>query len=302
MSDPFADARDAWLFRALAHDKLLASEKAVAAYLALRFNREAGGVAWPSLETIAHDVHIARSTAAKAIDKLRAHGFIEVKSGGGRRSPREGISNRYRMLPSDTSDCNAEKPSDAPDGNSAQPSDTSDCKNELPSEKQGSYRPTHRTQTPDRTPEEERKKDTDSLQLDLEQDRRREVSPPSQPDNTGAHFETFWQAYPKKVDKAKARVAYRRVIRDKKATAEDLLAGAHRIAAEYQRKIELEGPGNAYKFTKNPASWFNAESWNNEPSPTGPAYGAPPGQPDHIAVAGQLAIQAMAKKEGGYVQ
>ena len=150
MADPFADARDAWLFRALAHDELLASEKAVAAYLALRFNREAGGIAWPSLETIAHDVRIARSTAAKAIDSLRAHGFIEVKSGGGRRNPREGIPNKYRMLPSDP-----------PDGNGPQQSDLSDGKSELPSEKHGSYRPAHRTQTPDRTPEEERKKEED---------------------------------------------------------------------------------------------------------------------------------------------
>jgi biotin operon repressor len=144
MSDQFADARDAWLFRVLAHDKLLASEKAVAAYLALRFNREAGGVAWPSLEKIAHDVHISRSTAAKAIDSLKAHGFIEVKSGGGRRSPHEGISNRYRMLQSDTSDGNGALLSDAPDG-----------KSELPSDLGRSYRPTHRTQTPDGTPDRE---------------------------------------------------------------------------------------------------------------------------------------------------
>jgi biotin operon repressor len=142
MADQFADARDAWLFRVLAHDKLIASEKAVAAYLALRFNREAGGVAWPSLEKIAHDVHISRSTAAKAIDSLKAHGFIEVKSGGGRRSPHEGISNRYRMLQSDP-----------PDGNGALPSDPPDCKSELPSDLGGSYRPAHRTQTPERTPD-----------------------------------------------------------------------------------------------------------------------------------------------------
>jgi len=295
MPDPFADARDAWLFRALAHDKLLASEKAVAAYLALRFNREAGGVAWPSLQTIAHDVHIARSTAAKAIDNLKAHGFIEVKSGGGRRSPREGISNRYRMLPSDTSDCNAEKPSDAPDGNTAQPSDTSDCKNELPSEKQGSYRPTHRTQTLDRTPEEERKKREDSPQLDLDEDGRRDPYPPS------PSFAEFYACYPKRVARAAAEKAYRGALK-KGATPAEILAGALRAAAAYQLDVRRRGQETAYQFAKNPATWLNAECWADEPAPTGGAYSAPPGRPDHIAVAGQLAIQAMAKKEGGHVR
>jgi biotin operon repressor len=155
MSDPFADARDAWLFRALAHDGLLPSEKNVAAYLALRFNRKAGGVAWPSLETIAHDVGVARSTAAKAIDRLKSLGFIEVKSGGGRRNPREGISNQYRMLPSDPPDGKEDQPSDGPDCKNDLPSDAPDGKDELPSENPGSYRPTHRTEDPDRTPDKE---------------------------------------------------------------------------------------------------------------------------------------------------
>jgi hypothetical protein len=58
--------------------------------------------------------------------------------------------------------------------------------------------------------------------------------------------------------------------------------------------------GQDRKFTKNPATWLNAESWNNEPASTGGggAYRAPPGQPDHIAVAEQLARQAMSKGAG----
>src|ERR1700730_279306 len=104
MADQFADARDAWLFRVLAHDKLLASEKNVAVYLALRSNRKAGGVAWPSLERIAREVGIGRSPGAWRIQRLKEYGLMQVESGGGSRRSK-GISNRYRMLPSDTPDC-----------------------------------------------------------------------------------------------------------------------------------------------------------------------------------------------------
>src|ERR1700730_13930857 len=155
MSDPFADARDAWLFRALAHDKLLNADKAVAAYLALRFNREAGGVAWPSLDTIARDVNIARSVAAKAIQRLKEYGFIRIESGGGRRNPKEGIPNRYWMLQSAQSDGNPAQPSARSDCKGDLPSARQDCRDELPSEKEGSYSPPGRTQTPERSPDKE---------------------------------------------------------------------------------------------------------------------------------------------------
>lgn len=178
MADKFADARDAWLRRALAHDKLLSSEKTVAAYLALSFNRKAGGVAWPSLETIARDVGVARSTAAKAIQRLKAYGFIEVESGGGRRSLTEGIPNEYRMLRSDAPDGSDDLPSDLPDCNEAQPSDLPDCRKELPSDLGGSYRPTHRTQTPERTPEIESLSKREGESGSRSSRRRPSIAPP----------------------------------------------------------------------------------------------------------------------------
>lgn len=109
-------------------------KKNVAVYLALRSNRQAGGVSWPSLERIARDVGVARSTAAKAVQRLKEYGFIQVESGGGRRNRDQGIPNRYRMLPSDAADCKAERPSDTPDGFDAQQSDRTKGKSELPSD------------------------------------------------------------------------------------------------------------------------------------------------------------------------
>jgi hypothetical protein len=71
------------------------------------------------------------------------------------------------------------------------------------------------------------------------------------------HFEEFWETYPKKVDKGAALRAFR-----KAAKTQDLalvIEGAKRYA---------EDPNLPDKqFVKNPATWLNAESWNNGPLP-----------------------------------
>jgi hypothetical protein len=71
------------------------------------------------------------------------------------------------------------------------------------------------------------------------------------------HFEEFWNHYPKKVDKGAALRAFR-----KAAKTQDLaliIEGAKRYA---------EDPNLPDKqFVKNPATWLNAESWNNGPLP-----------------------------------
>jgi hypothetical protein len=71
------------------------------------------------------------------------------------------------------------------------------------------------------------------------------------------HFEEFWNHYPKKVDKGAALRAFR-----KAAKTQDLalvIEGAKRYA---------EDPNLPEKqFIKNPATWLNAEAWNNGPLP-----------------------------------
>jgi hypothetical protein len=71
------------------------------------------------------------------------------------------------------------------------------------------------------------------------------------------YFEEFWSHYPKKVDKGAAVRAFR-----KAAKSQDLflvIEGAKRYA---------EDPNLPEKqFIKNPATWLNAEAWNNGPLP-----------------------------------
>jgi hypothetical protein len=74
-----------------------------------------------------------------------------------------------------------------------------------------------------------------------------------------AFEEEFWPAYPRKDDKGRARKAFLAVVKAKKATVAELVAGAIRYAAERE--------GADAKFTKQPATWLNAEAWLNEPPP-----------------------------------
>ena len=72
-----------------------------------------------------------------------------------------------------------------------------------------------------------------------------------------SQFEEFWNHYPKKVDKGAALRAFR-----KAAKTEDvalIINGAEKYA---------EDPNLPEKqFIKNPATWLNAEAWNNGPLP-----------------------------------
>jgi hypothetical protein len=76
-------------------------------------------------------------------------------------------------------------------------------------------------------------------------------------DSIEIHFEAFWSFYPKKTDKGAARRAFRKV-----AKTNDLalvVDGAGRYA---------EDPNLPEKqYIKNPATWLNAEAWNNGPLP-----------------------------------
>jgi len=72
-----------------------------------------------------------------------------------------------------------------------------------------------------------------------------------------SEFDSFWGFYPKKVDKGAALRAFIRAI--KKQDADTIIERA---------KAYAEDPNLPEKqFIKNPATWLNAEAWNNGPLP-----------------------------------
>lgn len=70
-------------------------------------------------------------------------------------------------------------------------------------------------------------------------------------------FDEFWDIYPRKRDKGKARPAWNKAV--KKADPDTIIAAAKRYAATVDRS---EGG----RFIKYPASWLNAEAWDDEPA------------------------------------
>lgn len=70
-------------------------------------------------------------------------------------------------------------------------------------------------------------------------------------------FNEFWNAYPKKLDKAKAFRAFKSAM--KRAKFEDILAGVIAYRNDPQRNPE---------FTKYPTTWLNADSWENQIAPS----------------------------------
>jgi hypothetical protein len=73
-------------------------------------------------------------------------------------------------------------------------------------------------------------------------------------------FSEFWKDYPKKVDKGAAFRAFRSALN--RASFEDIVAGA----LQYANDPNLPDA----KYIKNPATWLNADAWENGPLPEDP--------------------------------
>lgn len=83
-------------------------------------------------------------------------------------------------------------------------------------------------------------------------------------------FDTWWDEYPHKIAKPKARKAFAAAL--KRASPEELLAGLRRY-------IETKPPDRQWC---NPATWLDGDRWNDEP--------APPEQPSIDRGRGQTSI------------
>lgn len=70
-------------------------------------------------------------------------------------------------------------------------------------------------------------------------------------------FDEFWAIYPRKSDKASAKKAFAKAV--KAVGLETVMDGTRRIAADPNLPEK--------QFIPYPASWLNAEGWENEPYP-----------------------------------
>jgi len=93
----------------------------------------------------------------------------------------------------------------------------------------------------------------------------KESAEPKTTPEDSPEFERFWEAYPRKMAKGAARRAWAKVLAA--GVDVELVIAAAEAAAEQQKAIvELEGKAKK-KFTPYPATWLNAEGWENELEP-----------------------------------
>lgn len=75
---------------------------------------------------------------------------------------------------------------------------------------------------------------------------------------TPSAFDEWWEVYPRKVAKDAARRIFDRVVRDRRATVEDLIASARRYATETASRDP--------EHVKHPSTWLNGGCWADEPA------------------------------------
>lgn len=112
-------------------------------------------------------------------------------------------------------------------------------------------------------------------------------NPPAYPEE----FEAFWLIYPKKVDKRQAFKAWGKAAT--RATVEEIRTGAERYR---------DDPNREDQYTKNPATWLNADAWGNDPLPapsTRPPQRAEPRTFDQIRHDQNLDLWSRVKAEEG---
>jgi DNA-binding transcriptional regulator YhcF (GntR family) len=193
------------------------------------------GDAWPSQSRLAADLGVTTRGIQKALDALVAAGYLAVEVSKGR-----SLTNRYRPI-FELENTNS--------GSSI---------NEQKDERGFAITPSKtRTETPENTNSGSIKHEPPFVQNSSKITLSKGTL--SKKEYISADFESWWQAYPRKVSKAKAQNLYTGVIRSKKATAPQLLTSAMRYAAERD--------GEDPTFTKHPTTWLLGGCWTDEPAP-----------------------------------
>lgn len=104
-------------------------------------------------------------------------------------------------------------------------------------------------------------------------------------------FEDFWDAYPRKVGKQKARSKFTAACR--RAPADHVIAGAHRLASDPNLPEA--------QFVPHPTTWLERDGWEDEPlPPRNTRPGRPPHQPktfDQIRHDANLDLWEQVKRE-----
>lgn len=214
-----------WVGWVLDHSEATGSDRLVLLSLANHANQS--GACWPSVETISREARLSVRRTHDALRRLEAAGAL------------------VRLLNAATGDPDRPIRADRrPNLYRIQRSDGVDDASS-PTPERGVDAPSRTGRTlaavtgwTDRPPEP-------SMEPSPEPSTSRAAAP--------VGFDEFWSAYPRKEDKGKARRAW--TTATKKAKPDVVVAAAKAYAALRH--------GEDARYTKLPASWLNAEAWEN---------------------------------------
>jgi hypothetical protein len=304
--------RDEWLEMLLGDNEVSLGAKVAGSRIALHHNVETRQCN-PKIETLVDGTRISQSSVRRHVAELEAAGWLRVDRTVGR------YSNSYELRVPTLSAVTGLNPVncervDEPNpvtGERVQNAPTLSTVTPQPCQNQPNPVTHERSRTANLRTAKRTAKEIDSPALDLgeKEDGRRQVDHSSSaPDSsdTDACFVEFYAKYPKRVARAAAEKAYRGAMK-KGATPAEIFAGAMRAAEAYQLDAQRRGPETAHQFAKNPATWLNGGCWDDDPVPSGAAYGAPTqAESPHIARGKRIALQLMEKqlmeKGGDHVQ
>lgn len=185
-------------------------------------NHHSDSGAWPSIATLAKYARVSERRVQQIIRDLEAMGEIVIDEQGGFGSSQY-KTNRYTILIQCPADC---------DGSLQH---KTGVKSGASGVKSGAVRGEIQSQSGVKPVSPELKEEPNNNHAHLE-----------------AQFLEFWNAYPRKLDKAKAFRAFKSAM--KRAKFEDILAGVIAYRNDPKRNPD---------FTKYPATWLNSDSWEN---------------------------------------
>jgi quinol monooxygenase YgiN len=229
--DKYTADRFKWLDQIVADPNQTPLCFLVAYVIATHMNR-ATGDAWPGQDRLAVICHTTDRNIRRALTQMKLGGHLEQVGRGGR-----SLTSRYTPV---LRDIETRTPMSTfevlnPDANV-----------HVKPPKPGRIRPKTRT---DSSAKPGRQCPTIPLREPIEE---------TIEDKTLPEFEIWWGAYPKKVGEKPAQKIYARIIKKRRATHAELLAGATQYSTEQA--------GNEQKYIKEAKNWLSGEHWKDEPA------------------------------------
>jgi hypothetical protein len=274
MADNFTRDEFIWLDQ-VASDANLPPSAARLAIILLRYFNRAQRVAWPSVALLARNLSATERSIQRTLQAM-APKHLTIIVGGGRRA-----TNRYQLnilapdapgkprqtrqglslpkTPTRLSPFGPQKPrqncqgieTETPTNLTRNPANS--CP-ETPTEM--SPEPTEENLLKEPTEDFPSKNEYFDEGKSSSKARRPSASKKAKPKASEAAFEEWFAAYPKSVERDKARTAYAEAIA-RGATSETLGAATARYAAECTDKDQ--------KYTKKPANWLRDGAWKDRP-------------------------------------